>query len=148
MTDENIEGLADTHWAKGIAHVPDADTLAFTPVWIERDKLVPFGAAPGVTMQSAWGGTLMANLVTIEPNRPVPLHQHPNEQLGIMLEGAMELTIGDETRILRPGDAYAVPPDLPHSARTLDEGCVVLDIFTPVREDYRKLANEAAGQND
>jgi quercetin dioxygenase-like cupin family protein len=143
MADETIEGLADTHWAKGIGHVPDTDALAFAPVWIKRSELKPFGAAPGVTMQSTWGGALMANWVTIEPNRPVPLHQHPNEQLGIMIEGAMELTIGDETRILRPGDAYAVPPDLPHSARTLDEGCVVLDIFTPVREDYRKLANEA-----
>ena len=87
-------------------------------------------------MQSVTGGKLMANWVTIEPNREMPRHQHPHEQLGIMLEGAMELTLGDETRLIRAGDAYTIPPNLPHDARTLDEGCVVLDIFTPPREDY------------
>ena len=54
-----------------------------------------------------------------------------------MLEGALEMTIGDETRLLRPGDAYTIPPNLPHDARTHAEGCVVLDVFTPPREDYR-----------
>jgi quercetin dioxygenase-like cupin family protein len=87
-------------------------------------------------MQSITGGKLMANWVTIEPNREMPRHQHPHEQLGIMLEGTLELTIGDETRLINAGDAYTIPPNLPHNARTLDEGCVVLDIFTPPREDY------------
>lgn len=82
------------------------------------------------------GGKLMANWGTIELNREMPRHQHPHEQLGIMLEGAMELTLGGETRVIRAGDAYTIPPNLPHNVRTLDEGCEVLDIFTPPREDY------------
>jgi quercetin dioxygenase-like cupin family protein len=116
---------------------PSPEQLAFRPVWARKDDLPPFSPIAGLAMQSVTGGKLMANWVTIEPHQVVPRHQHPHEQLGVMLEGATELTIGDETRLLRPGDAYAIPPDLPHSATTGAEGCVVLDVFTPPREDYR-----------
>jgi len=143
-TMSEVDKLPESRWTKGIEFVPAEESLAFPPAWVSRKNLPVFGAAPGVTMQSMVGGALMANWVTIEPNRPVPFHQHANEQLGIMIEGALELTIGAEVRVLRPGDAYAVPPHLPHSARTLEEGCVVLDIFTPVREDYLALARKAA----
>lgn len=115
---------------------PSPDQLAFQPVWTRKDDLPGFSPVAGLVMQSVTGGKLMANWVTIEPHQIVPRHQHPHEQLGVMLEGALELTIGDETRLLRPGDAYAIPPDLPHSAATHAEGCVVLDVFTPPREDY------------
>jgi quercetin dioxygenase-like cupin family protein len=113
-----------------------AAVFAFPPGWVSREQLPSFSPLPGFTMQSVTGGKLMANWVVIEPHREMPLHHHPHEQLGIMLEGAMELTIGDETRLLRAGDAYTIPPHLPHYARTHDEGCVVLDVFTPPREDY------------
>ncbi len=115
---------------------PTSEQLAFRPVWTRKDDLPGFSPVAGLIMQSVTGGKLMANWVTIEPHQVVPRHQHPHEQLGVMLEGAMELTIGDETRVLRPGDAYAIPPGLPHSAATHPEGCVVLDVFTPPREDY------------
>ncbi len=116
---------------------PSRGQLAFQPTWASKDELPRFSPIAGLVMQSVTGGKLMANWVTIEPHRTVPRHQHPHEQLGVMLEGALELTIGDETRVLRPGDAYTIPPNLPHSAVTREEGCVVLDVFTPPREDYR-----------
>ena len=116
---------------------PSPGQLASQPTWARKDDLPRFSPIAGLAMQSVTGGKLMANWVTIEPHRAVPRHQHPHEQLGVMLEGALELTIGDETRLLRPGDAYTIPPNLPHSAATHEEGCVVLDVFTPPREDYR-----------
>ena len=112
------------------------EPAVFQPGWRSRDLLPSFSPLEGFTMQSVTGGKLMANWVTIEPNREMPRHQHPHEQLGIMLEGAMELTIGDDTRLIRAGDVYTIPPNLSHNARTLEEGCVVLDVFTPPREDY------------
>jgi quercetin dioxygenase-like cupin family protein len=114
----------------------ETEPVVFQPAWVSRDKLPSFSPLEGFTMQSVSGGKLMANWVTIEPNREMPRHHHPHEQLGIMLEGVMELTLADETRLIRAGDAYTIPSNLPHNARTLDEGCVVLDIFTPPREDY------------
>lgn len=128
-------GEPESPFARGVSETSSTN-LAFQPTWTRKDDLTPFAPIEGLIMQSLTGGKLMANWVTIEPHRVVPRHQHPHEQLGIMLEGALELTLGDETRLLRPGDAYTIPPNLPHSARTEGEGCVVLDIFTPPREDY------------
>jgi len=126
-----------THLTQGVTE-PAQDDVPFTPTWTSKDQTPGFSPIPGLVMQTLTGGKLMANWVTIEPHREIPRHQHPHEQLGIMLEGELELTLGDETRLLRPGDAYTIPPNLPHGARTLDAGCLVLDIFTPPRDDYRR----------
>jgi quercetin dioxygenase-like cupin family protein len=120
---------------------------AFEPRFYELDEVKPFSPLAGFLMQSITGGDMMANWVRIEPNRVMPLHQHPQEQLGVMLEGTLELTIGDETRALKPGDAYTIPGNVPHHARTVDDGCLVLDIFSPPREDYARMAREAAEQS-
>ena len=121
-----------------IPAVEGEQVVSFHPAWLSREQLPSISPLEGFTMQSVTGGKLMANWVTIEPNRKMPRHQHPHEQLGIMLEGSLELTIGDETRLIHAGSVYTIPPNLPHGARTLDEGCVVLDVFTPPRADYGK----------
>jgi quercetin dioxygenase-like cupin family protein len=148
MTEQNEQQSPDTHFTRGVLKETDEIVTDFPYSWFSKAGLPAFTAAPGVQMQSFSGGAVMVNWVTIEPNRPIPRHQHPHEQIGVMIEGAMELTIGDETRLLRPGDAYNVPPNLPHGGRTYDEGCVVLDVFTPVREDYAALAKAAAEQGE
>ncbi len=132
MSDERSEGGASDS-------TPDAADLAAAvgSVWFRRDQLPAFAPFPGITMQAVTGTRLMAIWVTLDPFFEVPSHRHPHEQLGIVLEGRLTLTIGDETRVLGPGEAYAIPPDLPHGATTAAEGCAVIDIFTPPRDDYR-----------
>ncbi len=120
---------------------------SFEPRFYKLDDVKPFNPLEGFLMQSITGGDMMANWVRIEPNREMPRHQHPQEQLGVMLEGSLELTINDETRLLKPGDAYTIPGDVPHHARTYADGCLVLDIFSPPREDYARMAREAAEQD-
>ena len=120
---------------------------SFEPRFYKLDDVKPFNPLEGFLMQSITGGDMMANWVRIEPNREMPRHQHPQEQLGVMLEGSLELTINDETRLLKPGDAYTIPGDVPHHARTYDDGCLVLDIFSPPRDDYARMAREAAEQD-
>lgn len=66
----------------------------------------------------------------------VPLHTHPHEQVGYVVSGQMELTIGSQTARCGPGDSYTIPGGVPHGARFLSE-CVVIDCFSPPREDYR-----------
>jgi quercetin dioxygenase-like cupin family protein len=117
---------------------PAAEELAFEPAWMHRSEIPGFSPLPGVTMQSLPGGKLHAIWVTIEPNIDFPYHQHPHEQLGVMIEGRLELSMNGESRNLRPGDTYVIPPFLPHKAKTGPEGCVVVDVFTPPREDYRR----------
>jgi quercetin dioxygenase-like cupin family protein len=87
----------------------------------------------------------MLSFVRFAPGGVVPDHSHPHEQFGTMLEGRMYLRIGDETRLLQMGDAYVIPPDVPHSAWPPEgETCLALDVFVPPREDY--LARLAAAR--
>jgi quercetin dioxygenase-like cupin family protein len=120
---------------------------SFEPRFYDLSEVRPFSPLAGFQMQAVIGGDMMANWVRIEPNQLMPRHQHPQEQLGIMLEGTLELTIGDETRVLKPGHAYTIPGDVAHHARTMDDGCLVLDIFSPAREDYARMARAAAEQD-
>ena len=93
--------------------------------------------APGVQLQVAWGERIMLSRVELAAGGVVPPHSHPHEQGGICLQGAMEFTIGDTTRIVRVGESWLIPGGATHAVRALDEGAVALDIFSPPREDYK-----------
>ena len=72
----------------------------------------------------------------IRADSQFPEHSHPHEQFMIISEGEFELTVGGETEVLRPGVVAVIPSDAEHSGRALTD-CKVIDIFHPVREDYR-----------
>ncbi len=92
---------------------------------------------PGISLHVATGQRLMIARVEVKPNSEVPLHNHPEEQMGIVLEGEVELTIGDETRLLKKGDAYLIPSNTNHGGVPRREGVVVLDVWSPPREAYK-----------
>jgi quercetin dioxygenase-like cupin family protein len=97
-----------------------------------------FELAPGISAQPLFGDGAMLNLVKLEAGAGVPTHAHPHEQLGHVLEGELELTIAGESHVLAPGDAFQIPGGVEHAARS--ERCLVMDVFQPVREDYRERA--------
>jgi len=66
----------------------------------------------------------------------LPEHAHFHEQVSIIKEGEMELTVGDETFRLKPGQILTIPSNAPHSGRAVSD-CEIMDIFCPVREDYK-----------
>jgi len=92
----------------------------------------------GIKARTFWGEKLMLALVDLEPNAVLPLHQHPHEQGGVVLEGEMTLTVGEESKTVRPGDLYLIPGEVPHSAKVGPLPTRVLDIFSPVREEYKE----------
>lgn len=106
---------------------------------VRLGDVAPLELAPGVTAQPLFGDGAMLNLVTIEPGAELPLHSHPHEQLGHVVEGELVLTIGADVHVLAPGDAYQIAGGIEHAAGS-ERGCVVLDVFQPVREDYRERA--------
>jgi len=63
------------------------------------------------------------------------MHQHPHEQVVVMQSGKMRLAVGDEETIMGPGDIVVIPPGVPHEAEALED-TVVIDIFSPPREDF------------
>lgn len=93
---------------------------------------------PGVTISTVWGDEIMMSFVHFAyAEALVPTHQHPHEQMGMGLEGEFELVIDGETKIIRAGDAYCIPGNTPHSAKSVNGSARALDIFHPVREDYK-----------
>ena len=79
---------------------------------------------------------MMPSLVTFDPGTEVPDHSHPHEQMGIMISGRLEFTVGGHTEILEAGDIWRIPGNVPHRARAIDGPAVALDVFHPIREDY------------
>ncbi len=66
----------------------------------------------------------------------LPEHSHPHEQIVLVTEGELELTVDGETYRLTSGDAATIPGDVPHSGKAITV-CRVIDAFHPVREDLR-----------
>ena len=108
--------------------------------FIEPDKAPKIEQMLGVEtviLTGLSGEKMMMVLTTTMPGHEVPTHSHPHEQIGMVFSGKAVLKIGDEERIVKKGDFYYVPPNVPHSDRCLgNEPFVMLDIFYPVREDF------------
>lgn len=62
-------------------------------------------------------------------------HRHPHEQSGYVISGKYLMTVDGQEFELNPGDSYAIPGNVSHSFKVL-EGGEVIDVFTPIREDY------------
>ena len=92
---------------------------------------------PGIVARTFWGQNMLAAVVDLDPETVMPMHSHPHEQLGIVIEGEFELTIGGEARKLKPGDVYLIPGDVEHGAKTFANPVKVMDVFNPVREEYK-----------
>lgn len=104
--------------------------------FFEVDKLPSFDPVAGVRMSVLAGERMMANWVRISPGAEVPAHAHVHEQLGLVLEGEIEMMIDGETRTIGPGACYCISSDISHGAVGGPDGALVLDVFSPPREDY------------
>jgi unsaturated pyranuronate lyase len=91
---------------------------------------------PGVEIRTTAGANMMLSVVRLEPGSVVLDHAHPHEQMGILVEGHLEFTIGGVTRVLGPGDIWRIPGGVVHRVRALDHPAVAIDVFHPIREDY------------
>lgn len=93
-------------------------------------------AAPGVTRQVlAHEPQLMLVRVVFTKGAVGYVHSHPHKQVTYVASGRFEATMGNERRLIGPGDSYFAPPDVPHGVVALEDG-VLLDVFTPAREDF------------
>ena len=92
---------------------------------------------PGVDIFTLAGDQLMLSLVEFEPGAVVELHSHPHEQMGLLLQGELQFTIGGEVYRVRPGEMWRIPGGVEHGCVAGDEPVRALDVFHPVREDYR-----------
>ncbi len=71
-----------------------------------------------------------------EAGASMPEHSHMHEQIVNLIEGEFELSVGGEVRTAGPRTVAVISPDVPHSGKAITR-CRIIDIFHPVREDYR-----------
>lgn len=64
-----------------------------------------------------------------------PIHHHYHSQITHIESGVFQVTIGDETKVLKAGDSFYIPSNVPHGAIAL-EGGLLIDVFSPMREDF------------
>jgi quercetin dioxygenase-like cupin family protein len=101
--------------------------------------IAPQLLADGYLARAVHGEQLTLAVVEIEPGAALPEHSHANEQFGIVLEGSVVFRIGDEERTLERGGIWRIPSDAPHSVTGGDSGAVVIDVFSPPRDEWRGL---------
>ncbi len=92
---------------------------------------------PGVQIRTCSAEKMMISLVEFEPHAVVEEHSHPHEQVGMLLSGKAVFYIGDEQKTLQPGDVWCIPGNVRHRVVALDEPVTAIDVFYPIREDYR-----------
>jgi quercetin dioxygenase-like cupin family protein len=108
------------------------------PQFSRIEDIKSFELAPGVAGRPLFGEGAMLNVIEFEPGATVPLHSHPHEQLGICLRGVQILIVDGVEHPIGPMEGYVLPGGVEHAAKCGPEGATVLDVFQPVREDYRE----------
>ena len=106
----------------------------YFPALDNRDKIE---LTAGVKARTFWGENMLLALVDLEAHAVIPTHKHVHEQSGVVLQGQLQFTIAHETRDLKPGDIYLIPSSIEHSVVVGSQPARVVDIFSPVREEYK-----------
>jgi quercetin dioxygenase-like cupin family protein len=105
-------------------------------------KASPEGYKPlieGVTLKNlAHGERTHLTQVKLEKGAVIPEHDHPQEQTGYLLSGKLRFFSGEEEAIALPGDSWSFPGGTRHGAEALED-TIVLECFSPPREDYLNL---------
>jgi len=111
-----------------------------TSFFIDPEKAPKIMPVPGLEtriLTGLHGERMMMVLSATLPGHTVPVHAHSQEQIGVVYSGRARLRIGDQERVVRKGDFYRIPANIPHTdACAGDEPFVMLDIFCPIREDF------------
>lgn len=104
--------------------------------YFRLDEIAPQDKLPGCHVRFVHSENMTLSYWNLECGARIPPHAHPHEQVTTLIDGELQLSIGGETRTLRPGSVAVIPSNATHAATALTP-CYVLDVFYPVREDYR-----------
>lgn len=93
--------------------------------------------AEGISTRIFAGEQAMLSVVRIEPDTEGAVHSHPQEQWGVLLEGECVRIQGGEEVAMKAGDFWHTPGGVAHGIRTGGKAALVLDVFSPPRDEYR-----------
>lgn len=104
--------------------------------FLKISEITPREVAPGFHGRFFHADHMTVAYWDAKAGATIPTHSHVHEMIVNVLQGRLELTIGEETRIIEPGVVGVIPGQMPHSARAITD-CLIIDVFNPIREDYR-----------
>ena len=119
-------GSHATREVGALSNFRDLAAIPLTDIWT------------GVVARTIEEAGVTLAVLELGPNTDVPLHHHPNVQVGILVRGHLRFTIGDETREFGPGGTWTIPGGVPHGVAIGPEGAVVIEAFAPARDDWRQ----------
>jgi quercetin dioxygenase-like cupin family protein len=96
--------------------------------------------ADGIQRQMIWGERIMVCRLQFAPHVVTAVHSHPHEQITLVERGRVRFAIEDDHRIATAGEVLHFPAHVRHGATMLDEEVVLVDIFSPIREDFLPAA--------
>jgi quercetin dioxygenase-like cupin family protein len=92
--------------------------------------------AEGVERQMVWGDRVMVCRLHLAPHTVTAVHSHPHEQITLVERGRVDFFVEGQRRTASAGDVLVFPSNIRHGATMLDEEVVLVDIFSPLREDF------------
>jgi quercetin dioxygenase-like cupin family protein len=97
--------------------------------------------AEGVARQMIHGDRIMVCRLTIAAHTVTPVHSHVHEQITLVERGSADFFVEGERKTARAGDVLVFPSNIRHGATMLDDEVVLIDIFSPPREDFMPKAD-------
>lgn len=103
---------------------------------VNLDDIEKLQLADGISARIITTDTLTVAHVSLDAGAILPEHQHYQEQVVNVTAGELELTVDGQPYRLTPGKVLVLAPNVPHSGRAITD-CRVIDVFHPIREDFR-----------
>lgn len=102
------------------------------------DSVKPIELSPGYTARMIHTERMSFSFLDVKAGSVSAAHSHPQEQVAMLVEGEFELTIEGTAVRFGPGSLIVIPPNALHSGLAITD-CKLMDVFTPVREDFKVL---------
>lgn len=115
-----------------------SETETISALITDWSKIPVENIAEGIERQMVVGQNVMICRFKFAPFVVTAEHSHPHEQMSLILKGNVKFTVGDEKLIVSAGDVLHLPSGVWHGATMLDEEVILIDIFSPIREDFLK----------
>ncbi|MGB6987224.1 MAG: cupin domain-containing protein [Candidatus Aquilonibacter sp.] len=108
-------------------------------MFYKLSDIAPQDVYDGYRARIFHGDDITFAVLEIAPNAKLPTHRHTNEQVGMLVLGSLTFNVGEETRTLGAGEAWAIPSNTDHDAAAGPEGATVIETWSPPRADFRNL---------
>jgi quercetin dioxygenase-like cupin family protein len=127
---------------------PEASLEDYTLKTISWEKIKEETISDKITRKMFWGENVMVTRWRLAPNAIIPVHDHVSEQITMIETGSIVLAFPEEKVELSAGEMIVIPSSKPHGATVGPDGCIAMDIFSPIRRDFIEGTASYYGPSD